>query len=84
MDAKKCDRCGAFYERTQDTDIYCEHKIRLYGGVPYHPLPEYPFKDTYEFCPDCWKEFCEFLGVKIDDERPKTLLGWMAEARRAW
>lgn len=75
--AKKCDRCGAFYDRTGD--IYCDHEIRLYRSGLYRRLPEYPFKDTYELCPDCWKEFCEFLGVKIDDEKPKTLFDWLVK-----
>ena len=66
--AKQCDRCGAFY--TETVDIYCYHKIRLFGC----PLPQKPFNCEYELCPECWEEFCNFIGVKIDRKQAKTFL----------
>lgn len=64
MNAKKCDRCGKFYE---DTGV--RREIML--GVDRHP---YPYQ-WFDFCDECYellKEFCKYItGEEENDIQEK-------------
>lgn len=61
MDAKKCDRCGAFYDRygtkTQATEI------RLINGDTCNKCA---CDKAYELCPECMKEVETWINAKRD------------------
>ena len=60
MEAKKCDRCGAFFERNE-----YRSNFRLYvrGGL----YTDYP----RDLCDDCAKELDKFMGEEIVEVKKK-------------
>lgn len=63
-DAKKCDRCGIFYEHTNTNDVpaYKGMKIRkvTIGGES--------FEMEFDLCPSCAKATWSFLFSKKEPE----------------
>lgn len=51
MNAKKCDRCGKFYEHYNGDDIIMSHNFfkAVYG------------KRTYDLCPECMEKLREWF-----------------------
>ena len=52
-DAKKCDRCGAYYEFKNDFIRICDEKGYSMG--------------SYDLCPSCMNELKKFLRGKKDE-----------------
>ena len=52
-DAKKCDRCGRFY------DIYKPDDNAV--GFRFIDSAEYPLRPVYDLCPDCMGELINWL-----------------------
>lgn len=53
MRATKCDRCGKFYEEHEGMLVDTELNRKYCKD-----------RKTYDFCPDCMKEFEDFLNNK--------------------
>lgn len=67
MNAKKCDRCGKFYTR-EDGDgktftaircVLCAEDAVAYVDSHYN-------RESYDFCPECYKELKAFVDKRID------------------
>lgn len=65
--AKKCDRCGAFYDpyrgvryRSADGELYSAFKTVLANAFA---------TKNIDMCPDCMKETITFLGLEVEGER---------------
>lgn len=63
MNAKKCDRCGKYYETENSVTIQY-----VYGQVKFVPfIGLCPEKTTYDLCADCAEEFQEWMNSLSDD-----------------
>lgn len=51
--AKKCDRCGTYYEQYSRTFL-------VYNGIPYRGV-------ELDFCPTCYKKIEAFITNNSDD-----------------
>lgn len=60
MDAKKCDRCGAFYEveheRSNESTFF--NQVRVINA--YMDMSSY-IRAKFDLCPDCRKAFEKFM-----------------------
>lgn len=55
--AKKCDLCGAFYERP-----FCSDKVKIHLEFSY-------YSDRYvDLCDDCYKELCKFVKPTLPED----------------
>ena len=59
MDAKKCDRCGAFYMPQVKTNDYKTSLEQLVTSVK-KPQQKY-ITDVCDLCPECVKKFYDWL-----------------------
>ena len=59
--AKKCDRCGLFYEQS------VEHNLNIFEYK--HPFETY----KYDLCAECHKDLVAFLDNNLDEEASDNL-----------
>lgn len=60
MDAKKCDRCGAYYDNEKEHARESAFFDQIYKINSFMPLGSNTRK-KFDFCPDCRKAFVEFM-----------------------
>lgn len=69
MNAKKCDRCGKFYDEYNTKSFNCDPNIvtlhqKLNDGICY-------LVKDYDLCPECMAELQEWLNeMKQPDNKP--------------
>lgn len=65
MLAKKCDKCGSFYEHYDGSRVFKEgeksNAIMLIDRDLEH---KYWGRETYDFCPECMAKIQEFIKDK--------------------
>lgn len=54
-DAKKCDRCGGYYEE-RETDAF-EELTKALKSMVYPESKSYRISKIFDFCPACEKSF---------------------------
>lgn len=70
MDAKKCDRCGKYYDDYKGVCRVTENgSIEMQYRVPYNQLKilntTYNVPDKYfDLCPDCMRGFDKWINMK--------------------
>lgn len=64
MRARKCDRCGRFYDHYQGEKMFKKtgkaNALRLIDRYEDNTAMS---RNAYDFCPECMKELEEFLGI---------------------
>lgn len=63
--AKRCDKCEAFYEEYEKEFDGC--KINGFLTVNMDYKRAYSAKKVYELCPACLKSFADFMEGKHDN-----------------
>lgn len=61
--ARKCDRCGKYYDCPASKSIKSEQVI----GIRIQTLNSTYFND-YDLCPKCADKLLKFMGIKEDDK----------------
>lgn len=65
MRAMKCDRCGKLYEYYSGGEAFRDtEKANAIQLVDEDLDDDYWSRKTYDLCPDCMREFEDFLKIK--------------------
>lgn len=67
MDAKKCDRCGAFYVVPETKTDLAKIAAALNSKAPKH------ITDVCDLCPECVKDFYSWLREAHTGENARKL-----------
>lgn len=60
--ARKCDRCGKYYDHHTSKNIKSKQVIGIRIQTP-------TYFDDYDLCPKCADKLLKFIGIKEDDKK---------------
>ena len=63
MRARKCDRCGRFYDHYQGEIFEKTGRANALRLIDRYENNTFISRNAYDLCPECMKELEEFLGI---------------------